>query len=53
MRDGQIVAPGTPAEVSTEEVIAGTFGINSLIIPDPVTGTPLCIPHTDLPNGAR
>jgi hypothetical protein len=53
MRDGQILAQGTPTEVITEEVIASTFGINSLIIPDPVTGTSLCIPRTDLPNGVR
>ena len=31
MRDGQILAQGTPAEVITEKVIAGTFGISSLI----------------------
>lgn len=31
MRDGQILAQGTPAEVITEKVIAGTFGISPLI----------------------
>jgi iron complex transport system ATP-binding protein len=44
MRQGQILAEGTPAEVITEQVIAETFGITCVIIPDPVTSTPLCIP---------
>jgi iron complex transport system ATP-binding protein len=44
MRQGQILAEGTPAEVITEPVIAETFGITCVIIPDPVTGSPLCIP---------
>jgi iron complex transport system ATP-binding protein len=29
MRDGQILAQGTPAEVITEKVVASTFGISS------------------------
>jgi hypothetical protein len=33
-------------------VIAGPFGINSLIIPDPVTGTSLCVPRAELQDHA-
>jgi iron complex transport system ATP-binding protein len=44
MRDGRIVACGPPAEVVTEEVVADVFGIQSLVVPDPVTGTPMVVP---------
>jgi iron complex transport system ATP-binding protein len=44
MRDGAIVAEGTPADVMTEETVADVFGLASRIIPDPVTGSPLVIP---------
>jgi iron complex transport system ATP-binding protein len=44
MRDGRIVACGPPAEVVTEEVVAGVFGIASRVVPDPVTGTPMVVP---------
>ncbi|HEY3906225.1 MAG TPA: ABC transporter ATP-binding protein [Streptosporangiaceae bacterium] len=50
MRQGQILAEGTPAEVITEHVIAETFGITCVIIPDPVTATPLCIPSALRPT---
>jgi iron complex transport system ATP-binding protein len=44
MRDGRIVAHGTPAEVLTERVVAEAFGLRALVMPDPLTGTPLVIP---------
>jgi iron complex transport system ATP-binding protein len=50
MRDGQILAQGTPGEVITEPVISATFGISCTVIPDPVTGTPLCVPNAELPG---
>lgn len=45
MRDGQVVAEGTPAEVVTPEVIEAVFGVGAHVIPDPETGTPVVIPR--------
>ncbi|GAA1193126.1 iron complex transport system ATP-binding protein [Kitasatospora gansuensis] len=44
MRDGRIVARGPPAEVVTAELVREVFGLEAVIVPDPVTGTPLVIP---------
>lgn len=44
MSNGQISAQGTPAEVVTPEVIRDTFGLECLVINDPITGTPLVVP---------
>jgi iron complex transport system ATP-binding protein len=44
MRDGRIVARGTPAEVFTVELLEEIFGLSALVVPDPATGTPLVVP---------
>ena len=44
MRGGQIVAQGPPAEIVTAELVREVFGLDSVIVPDPVTGTPLVVP---------
>lgn len=44
MRDGQIRASGAPDQVLTAEMVASVFQIDSRIVSDPVTGTPMCIP---------
>ncbi|MER7702049.1 ABC transporter ATP-binding protein [Kitasatospora sp. NPDC097605] len=44
MRDGRIVAQGPPAEVVTAELVREVFGLESVVVPDPVTGTPLVVP---------
>ena len=44
LRDGEIVAQGTPAEIMTEEVVRQVFQLDCQITSDPVTGTPLCVP---------
>ena len=44
MKDGRIVAAGSPSEVVTEELLADVFGLRARVIPDPVTGTPLVVP---------
>lgn len=43
MADGRIVAEGDPVELMTEELVATVFGLDSVIIEDPVSGTPLMI----------
>jgi iron complex transport system ATP-binding protein len=46
LSEGVIVASGTPAEVVNEAMIRTVFGLQCVIIPDPVSGTPLCVPAT-------
>lgn len=44
MKDGRIVAEGTPGDVLTEELVREVFGLESHIVEDPVSGTPLVVP---------
>jgi iron complex transport system ATP-binding protein len=44
MRDGVLVASGTPAEVLTEQLLAEVFDLEARIVPDPVSGTPMVVP---------
>jgi iron complex transport system ATP-binding protein len=53
MRQGRIVAQGTPDAVVTAETVREVFGIDSRILTDPVTGTPLLVPVGRLADGAK
>jgi iron complex transport system ATP-binding protein len=44
LRDGRIVAEGTPAEVVTEATVRTVFDLDNQVITDPVSHTPLVIP---------
>lgn len=45
MRDGAVVAQGTPTDVISEEMLRETFGLHSKVIDDPVApGRPCIIP---------
>ena len=44
MKNGAVVAVGSPLEVVTESLVRDVFGLESRVIPDPVSGTPLIIP---------
>jgi iron complex transport system ATP-binding protein len=44
MKNGRIVAVGTPAEVLTEQMLLEVFGLDARVVPDPVAGTPLVVP---------
>lgn len=44
MKDGAIVATGTPEEVVTEALVEDVFGLPCRVLPDPVTGTPTVVP---------
>lgn len=46
MAGGGIVAEGDPSEVVTEDLVRAVFGLDTCLIPDPVTGTPLVVPAT-------
>ncbi len=45
LRDGRIVADGPPSTVLTTELLDTVFGVHASIVTDPVTGTPVAIPH--------
>jgi iron complex transport system ATP-binding protein len=44
MREGRVVAEGTPEEVVTEAMVKDVFDLRSLVLPDPVSGTPMVVP---------
>ncbi|PSM45388.1 cobalamin/Fe(3+)-siderophore ABC transporter ATP-binding protein [Streptomyces dioscori] len=44
MKDGRIVAEGTPAAIVTEDLVHEVFGLRSAVVPDPASGTPLIVP---------
>jgi iron-siderophore transport system ATP-binding protein len=54
MKGGRIVAAGTSTEVVTEDLVRDVFGLDSRVLPDPISGTPLIIPlgrhHTGFPQ---
>jgi len=46
MRDGALIAQGKPADIVTEKLVKDVFGLTSVIIADPVSGTPLIVPKS-------
>ncbi len=52
MKDGAVLAEGHPSSIITERLVEKVFGLPSVIIPDPVTGSPLIVPkgRTMLPD---
>ncbi|MEY2849503.1 MAG: iron(III)-siderophore transporter binding component [Actinomycetota bacterium] len=44
MAGGRIVVEGAPDVVITREVIGEAFGLESLVVPDPVSGSPMVVP---------
>ncbi|MFI6084104.1 ABC transporter ATP-binding protein [Streptomyces sp. NPDC051217] len=44
MKEGRIVAEGPPSEVVTADLVREVFGLESVVVPDPVTGSPLVVP---------
>jgi iron complex transport system ATP-binding protein len=44
MRDGALVASGTPEDVLTEALLADVFDLEARVLPDPVAGTPMVVP---------
>lgn len=47
MKAGKVIATGQPAEVMTAELVEEVYGLACLVVPDPVTGTPLVVPKDD------
>ncbi|WP_413101793.1 ABC transporter ATP-binding protein [Streptomyces sp. Inha503] len=46
MKGGSIVARGRPEGIVTAELVHEVFGLDSVVVPDPVTGSPLVVPGT-------
>ena len=44
MRDGAIIASGPPETVITAEIVRDVFGLDCVVIADPVSHTPLVVP---------
>jgi iron complex transport system ATP-binding protein len=44
LRDGRIAAQGPPSSVFTPSLLSAVFGLEALVVPDPVTGTPMVVP---------
>ena len=55
LKAGRTVAEGASSSVITEELVRNVFGLESRVVPDPVSGTPLIIPlgrHHALPRSS-
>ncbi|UXI04629.1 ABC transporter ATP-binding protein [Photobacterium sp. TY1-4] len=46
MKSGEIIAQGAPKQIITETLIKEVYGLNSVILDDPLTHTPLVLPNT-------
>ena len=44
IKAGRVFAAGTPAEIVTTELVEAVFNLKCQIYPDPIAGTPMCIP---------
>lgn len=44
MKDGAIVASGLPAEIVTADLVETVFNLPAMVMPDPVSGTPMIVP---------
>ena len=45
MRAGRIYRRGAPADVVDVEMVRAVYGVEAEVVPHPVAGTPLCLPH--------
>lgn len=44
MRDGAVISAGPPEAVISSDLVRAVFGIEAVVMADPVTGTPLVVP---------
>lgn len=44
LRDGRLIAEGTPEDIVTEKLIWETFHLNCLVEKDPVSASPYILP---------
>lgn len=53
MKEGRIVASGSPAEVITPALLDDVFGLDAVVIEDPLNGGPLVVPRHGTGPSAR
>ena len=46
LKAGEIIAQGSPREIIDAGLISAVFGLACSVVPDPVSGTPLCVPQS-------
>ncbi|WP_242901958.1 ABC transporter ATP-binding protein [Actinomadura terrae] len=51
MRAGRVVAAGAPADIVDAALVAEVFELSCVIVPDPVTGTPMVVPTAEYGGG--
>ncbi|MBF6633223.1 MAG: ABC transporter ATP-binding protein, partial [Planococcus sp. (in: Bacteria)] len=51
LRKGKLIVEGPPSEVITSPLVKDIFGLDCVVIEDPVSGSPFAVPrgryHTD------
>ena len=45
MQSGRLVASGSPKEILTPDLLKSVYGINAIVQPSPVNGTPQVTPY--------
>jgi hypothetical protein len=45
MNSGAVVAHGNPVEIVSFDFVSAVFDLSAVIVPDPVTGTPMVVPR--------
>lgn len=46
MKDGAVVASGLPGDIVTADFVSAVFDLSAVVVPDPLTGTPMVVPRT-------
>lgn len=44
LREGRILAQGAPGEIVDADLVRQVFGLDCVVLPDPVTGSPMVVP---------
>ncbi|SEF82326.1 Fe(3+) dicitrate ABC transporter ATP-binding protein FecE [Vibrio hangzhouensis] len=44
LKDGKLVLDGDPSEVFTQALLQDVFDLDAIVIKDPISGTPMCVP---------
>ncbi len=52
LKKGTVLYEGDPTEVMTPEMLRVVFGIDADVIPDPRSGTPMCLPYGLAPEAS-
>jgi len=53
MKDGAVMASGSPQEIFTSQLLADVFGLRADILDDPRTGLPVVVPVSPAPLPVR